>query len=144
MIKRLGFVPMILLLALTGCKDPYGACAKAGADVGSAITQGFSTVTALEQEGQITPAEALNVAGYLKFANDGDKAFISCVGFAHTNGNKPGTYTSCAQTFNAALNTPAEVALIHVGNAKAQQTITVIVNGLTAGATAIVSGLGGA
>jgi hypothetical protein len=135
---------LLVVLLLAGCKDPYGASAKAGADIANGIAAAFSTVAQLQQQNTITAAEALNVAGYLKFSNDADKAFLSCVQAAHTNGNKAGTFTACAQTFNMALNTPTETALIHVGNAQAQGTITAIVNGLTAGVSAVVTGLGGA
>ena len=135
-------LPMVLLL--TSCRDPYGACVKAGADIATGIAQGYSSIDQIRMQGLITPAEELNVAGYLKFANDGDKAFLSCVQTAHTNGNRAGTYTACAQVFNTALNNPQELALIHVSNTSATPVINAIVNGLTAGVAAVISGLGGA
>ena len=135
---------VVSVLLCAGCTDPYGSCAKAGADIASGISQGFNTIVQLQQQGLITQAEEADVAGYLKFANDGDKAFLSCVTAAHTNGNKVGTYTACANTFNLALNTPAELALLHVNNATASTTISTIVNGLTAASKAITAGLGGA
>jgi hypothetical protein len=141
MIKRL---PLVLLLVLTGCKDPYGSSAKAGGDIALGIAAAFSTVDQLRVQGTITPAEELNVVGYLKFANDSDKAFLTCVSVAHDNGNKAGTYTACAQTFNTSINNPAELALIKVNNASASSTVNLVVNGLTAATKAIVSGLGGA
>ena len=137
-------VALSCCLISTGCRDPYGACVKAGADIATGIAQGYSSVDQIRMQGLITPAEELNVAGYLKFANDGDKAFLSCVQTAHTNGNRAGTYTACAQNFNAALNNPQELALIHVSNTSAPPVINAIVNGLTAGVAAVISGLGGA
>lgn len=140
--KWVCLLPAVLLLI--SCRDPYGSSAKAGADIANGIAQAFSTIDQLRVQGTITPAEELNVANYLKFANDGDKAYLSCVSTAHVNGNKAGTYTACATSFNTALNNPTELALIKVSNTSASQTIGVIVNGLTAGVNAIVTGLGGA
>jgi len=133
-----------LAIALVGCKDPYGASAKAAADIGTGIAAGMSTLSGLEQQGLITPAETLNVAGYLEYANKGDEAFITCIDTAHTSGSKPGTFTACAQAFNTTLNNPTQLALIHVSNAKASQTVTVIVNGITTAVSSIIAGLGGA
>ncbi len=141
------FIVLALLISsvgLTGCKDPYGATAKAGQDIGTGITQGMQTVSQLAMAGTISNAEALNVLGYLEFANQGDEAFIACVGGAHNGGNKIGTYTFCANAFNSTLNTPAELALIHVSNTGASATINTIVKGLSSAVSLIVTQLGGA
>lgn len=134
----------VLALALCGCKDPYGGCAKAGADIAQGVSAGLSTVSSLHQQGEITSAEALNVAGYLEFVNKGDDAFLACVHTAHIGGNKPGTYTACVTTFNQALNTPSELALVKVSNAQATTTINAIVTGFNTAIVAIQSALGGA
>lgn|SRR5690348_2070220 len=131
-------------IAIAGCKDPYGGCAKAGADIAQGVSTGLATVASLQQQGEITSAEALNVAGYLEFVNKGDEAFLSCVQTAHINGNKPGTYTACTATFNTTLNTPAELALVKVGNATASATINTIVTGFSTAVTLIQTQLGGA
>lgn len=141
--KLLRLLPLLVLFALVGCKDPYGATSKAGADIATGIAQGMNTVSSVAQQGSITPAEALNVLGYLEYANKADEAFLTCIQIAHTNGNKAGTYTACAQAFNSTLNTPAQLALIHVSNTTASQNITVIVNGITAASAAITTALGG-
>ena len=132
------------LLLLAGCKDPYGASAKAAADIATGINTGMTTIGSLQQQGVITKAEALNVLGYMEYANKGDEAFTSCIQTAHTSGSKAGSFTACAQTFNAALNNPAELALIHVSNSQASGTISTIVNGVTTAVAAIITGLGGA
>lgn len=138
------FLILPLMLVLGGCPDPYGSCAKASDDIGSSIAQGNKTLVQLQQGGEITAAEQLNVAGYLEFANKGNEAFQTCIAAAHAGGNKPGTYTACAQTFNATLNTPSELALIKVSNTQAAATISTIVDTLTTGVTVIQSKLGGA
>lgn len=137
-------LPFVALLLLVGCKDPYGASAKAGADIGTGIAQGMNTVSQLQQQGTISAAEALNVLGYLEFANKGDEAFISCVQTAHTAGNKAGTYTACAQAFNTTLNNPTELALIKVSNSAASANISTIVNTITTAVAAVETALGGA
>jgi hypothetical protein len=142
MTKRLLLVSALFFLI--GCKNPYGACVKAGADIGVAIGQGMHTVDALRQQGIISPAEESNVLGYLEFANIADKAFLTCSETAHTSGNKAGSYTSCAATFNQTLNNPTQLALIHVSNASASQQVSTVVNGITAGVTAVSAALGGA
>ena len=135
-------VALLAIVALCGCKDPYGACVKADADIGQAISAGLATVTQLQQQGTITKQEALNVAGYLEFANQGDEAFGTCAQAAHTS-PKAGAFTTCATTFNTTLNSPAALQLVHVSNASASQTITTIVTGITTGLTALLAGLGG-
>lgn len=137
-------LPLAFCLMLAGCKDPYGGCAKAGADIAQGVSAGLATVTSLEQQGEITPSEALNVGNYLEFANKADEAFLTCVSVAHTSGNKPGTYTACVSTFSTTLNTPAELALVKVSNTTASTTINTIVTGFTTATALIQSQLGGA
>lgn len=134
----------ISAISLAGCKDPYGATSKAGEDIAAGITQGMQTVSQLAMSGTITPSEALSTLGYLEFANQGDEAFLACVGGAHNGGNKVGTYTFCANAFNSTLNTPAELALIHISNTSASATVNGIVKGLSAAVNLIVTQLGGA
>lgn len=133
----------ILAITLAACSDPYGASAKAGADIATGIASGLQTVQQLQASGAITAAEALNVAGYLEFANQGDEAFLTCVQTAHTSGSKSGTFTACATAFNSTLNNPTQLALVHVGNTNASQTISTIVNGITTGVTLVITALGG-
>lgn len=141
--KRIA-VLAVLLLALTTCADPYGSCSKAAADIGASIGTGMHTVDQIRQAGLISTTEESNVVGYLEFANKADEAFETCISTAHTSGNKPGTYTSCAQAFNASLNNPVQLALIKVGNSNASQQISSIVNGVATAVAAISAGLGGA
>jgi hypothetical protein len=133
----------LLIPFLAGCSDPYGACVKADADIAQGISSGFVTVTQLQQQNLISTAEALDIAGYLEYANQADEAFGACAQEAHTSGSKAGAFTSCAQTFNTTLNSPTELALIHVTNTKASGEITTIVNGITTGVTAVITALGG-
>ena len=132
------------MLFLPACQDAYGASAKAGADIAQSITGGFNTVTQLQQQGLISKAEALNVAGYLEFANKADEAFLSCIAAAHNSGSKTGSFTACASAFNVQLNNPQELALLHISNAQASQNISIVVNGVTTAVTAIITGLKGA
>lgn len=141
-LTRLALVPL-LALCLVGCKDNYGACVKAGADIATGIGQGMQLVDQLRQQGAISTAEESNVLGYLKFANDGDTAFLACVQQVHLATTKATAYTGCAQTFNSALNNPQETALIHVGNAQAQATISNVVQGVVTGINLVITGLGG-
>jgi hypothetical protein len=138
--KRLLLVATILLM---GCSDPYGSSAKAGADIASVISGGYNTVLQLQQQGTLTAPEAVNVAGYLKFANDADKVFLTCVSAAHTNATT-GAFTVCATVFAMQLNSPTETALIHVGNANAQNTINAVISGITTGISTLQAALGGA
>lgn len=139
--RKLGLI-MVACVLLAGCKDPYGASAKAGADIAQGISSALVTVTSLQQQGLITSAEALNVANYLEFANQGDEAFLTCAQMAHTT-SKAGAFTACAQTFNSALNNPTELALIKVSNPQASANISVVVTGLTTGVSAVITALGG-
>jgi hypothetical protein len=141
--KTLWLVPL-LALALIGCKDPYGASEKAAADIGTGIAAGMKTVDQLRVAGIVSVQEETNVLGYLKFANDANGAFGTCAQAAHTAGSKAGSFTACAQVFSLTLNNPTELALIHVGNSQAEANITTIVNGVTAGVSAILAALGGA
>ena len=136
-------VLLVAVLFLAACSDPYGACVKAGADIAAGISGGFNTVVQLQQQGTISAPEALNVAGYLKFANDADKVFLTCTQAAHTT-SKAGAFTSCAQAFATQLNNPQETALIHVGNASAQATVNTVINGITTGISTLETALGGA
>jgi hypothetical protein len=146
--KRLALavlLPAILLLAgFKGCNDPYTACVQGSSVAAQSINQGMTTVDTLRQQGTLSVAEESQALDYMEFANKADGAFLSCAQEAHTNGNKPGTYTACANTFNTALNNPAELALLHVSNAQASQTLNTIVIGVTAGVNSLVAALGGA
>lgn len=145
MITRIASVLLLLCCTLTlGCKDPYGACVKAGADIGAGIGQGMHTVDQIRQQGLISTAEESNVIGYLEFANKGNEAFLSCASTAHNLGNKAGSFTACANGFNVSLNSPAELAMIKISNPSASQQISTIINGVTTGVTAVVTALGGA
>lgn len=138
--RLLLLVPLVLL----GCKDPYGACEKAALDIGSSIGGGITTVNDLRISGVITSQEEINIIGYLKFANDANGAFALCAKQAHVAGGVKGSFTACAQTFQAALSNPTELALIHVTNAQAQQQVQTIVNAVTTGITGVMTALGGA
>ena len=132
-----------LVLSLAGCSDPYGACVKAGADIATGISGGARTVVQLEASGLITQSEELNVLGYMKFANDADGAFLTCVSSANTAGSKAGTFTACAQAFNTSLANPTELALIHVSNPNAQTQITTISQTIATGVATLITALGG-
>lgn len=138
------FPVLFLILFLIGCKDPYGACVKASADIGTGIAQGMKTVDSLRVQGLITPAEESNVLDYLEFANGADKAFLTCAQTAHTSGTKAGSFTACATGFNTSLNNPTELALLHVSNSQGSQNVSIIVNGITTGVSAVATALGGA
>ena len=144
--KKLAVISCLALtIVLAGCKDPYGACAKASDAIAKSITAGQKTVLSLQQAGTISAQEGLNIENYLEFANIADEGFATCIGIAHQNGNKPGTYTACAQALNAQLNTPANLALVKVSSSKqGEEDVTVIVNGLDTAVQAIITGLKGA
>jgi hypothetical protein len=141
--KRLLFVlPLVLLLG--GCKDNYGACAKAGADIATGISSAMTVVDSTRAAGGMSVAEESSVLAYLKFANDADGAFLTCVAAAKAGGNKSGTYTACTTAFSTALDTPSELALVKVSNPQTEQTITTTVNGISTAVAAISAALGGA
>jgi hypothetical protein len=131
------------LFFLYGCSDPYGACEKAAADIGTSIGAGMKTVDSLRVSGLITPQEETQVLGYLKFANDANGAFGVCAQQAHIAGSKSGAYTACAAAFQTTLANPTELALIRVGNSQAQQNVQTIVNGVNTGITAVLTAIGG-
>jgi len=141
-LKRLITV-LCLTVALAGCKDNYGACEKAALDIGNGVTAGMKTVDGLRVSGLISVQEETNVLGYLKFINDADAAFGACAQQAHTAGSAAGSYTACVQTFQTALTSPSELALIHVSNPQAQQNIQLIMNSVNTGITAILAAMGG-
>jgi len=133
-----------IMLLLISCADPYGAAAKTAADIAAGVGAGLSTVQSLHVSGTITEPEALNAAGYLKFVNDADGAFETCIGAAHTAATKTGAFTSCTQTFVTGLNNPTELALIHVANTQASQTLSAIASGFVTGLQTLSASLGGA
>lgn len=142
--KAVWLMPILALaFVAAGCKDPYGACEKAAADIGTGIATGMKTVDSLRVAGTISTQEETNVLGYLKFANDANGAFGACAQAAHNAGSKAGSFTACAQVFSQTLNNPAELALIHVSNSQAEATITPIANGVTAGVLSVLAALGG-
>jgi hypothetical protein len=145
-IKRLSLALIVLTATvfMAACpKDPYGACEKAAADVGTGIGQAMKTVDTLRVNGEISPAEESNVLGYLEFANVANGSFSTCAQQVHTAGTKVGGYTACVNTFSTALANPQELALIHVTNPSALQEIQNLVNGLSTGLTALTTSLGG-
>lgn len=135
---------IVAMLGVAGCKNPYGACAKAGADIASGIGKGMTTVQDLEAQGVISATEAINVLGYLEYANKADEAFLTCVASAHGTPAKSGAFTACAQAFNSTLNNPSQLALIHVNDSAASSTVSLIVQSVSTAVTAIVAGLKGA
>lgn len=141
---KLRFAVLALaVMFLSGCKDNFGACEKAAADIGNGIAAGMKTVDGLRVAGAISVQEETNVLGYLKFVNDGNGAFGACAQQAHVSGSKAGAFTACATAFSQTLNNPTELALIHVNNPQAQAEITTVANGVTAGVSAILAALGG-
>ena len=134
---------VVVALCLLGCKDPYGASEKAALDIGNGIAAGMKATDQLRSAGKITVQEESNILGYLEFANTANGAFGKCAQSAHNAGSKAGAYTACAQVFSTALNDPQKLALIHVSNSNSQQEVMVIVNGVTAGVSAILTALGG-
>lgn len=133
----------ILPFVLASCADPYGASVKAGATIATAITGANQTVVSLAAGGLITPAEEINVLGYLKFANDADGAFLTCASAAQTGGSKAGSFTACAQTFSTALTSPSELTLIKVANPNAQTQIQTISQSIATGVSTLLAALGG-
>jgi len=133
-----------LLLLLSGCKDPYGSCVRAGADIAGGITTAMQTVDSIEKAGQMTATEEKNILGYLEYANKADAVFLTCVSTAHTSGSKTGTYTACATAFQNTLNNPAQLALLHVTNPTTQTTVTSLTSAIVTSVGALITGLGGA
>jgi hypothetical protein len=143
-VKR-ALVPLALALLLLGCgKDPYGDSVKAGNAIAQGIGQAMKTIVTTQANGLITPTEELNVLGYLKFANDADGAFLICANQVHQGVPiAAASYTACASTFLASLNTPGELALLHISNPQAQKDVTVIANGIATAVNSIITALGG-
>ena len=144
--KKLSLLLAFLLagpLFLVGCNNPYSGCVKGGADVANAIKAAMTTVDDIHNAGLISSAEEGHILDYLKFANDADGAFLTCSATAHSTGSVKGSFSACATGFATALNNPAELALIQVGNPKEQAQVTAIINGIIAGVNLILSSLGG-
>lgn len=142
--RYLALVPLavFLIAAPGGCKDPYGASVKAGADIATGIGDAMKTVDTLRVSGLISVQEESNVLGYFKFANVADEAFLTCAKNVHTTPGV-GSYTACAQTFTTTLANPQQLALIHVNNPDAAAQISTAVNSVTSGINLVVAALGG-
>ena len=134
----------LLGVMLIGCKDNYGACEKASADIATGIASGMQVVDSLRVSGKITVAKETDILNYLKFANDANGAFSRCAQQAHQVASKAGAYTACTQTFQAALSNPAELSLVDVSDPVTAATVQNIVKAITGGVSAILTALGGA
>ena len=132
----------LTVMMLAGCKNPYGACEKAALDIGNGITAGYKTIDDLRVAGKISVQEEISIAGFLKFANDGNGVFGACAQKVHSTGAKTG-YTVCAQAFQQALANPTELALIHVGNPNSQQEVAAVVDEFSSGVSTLIIALGG-
>lgn len=133
---------LVLAVAVAGCKDPYGACVKAGNTIATGINQSMKTVDQTRSNGLITAQEETSVLNYLEFANHANGDFLRCSASAHT-ASKAGAFTACAQTFLNDLNNPQQLALIHVSNSTGQQEVSAVVNAITTGVSTVVTSLGG-
>lgn len=138
-----GVFLVLFSIGIAGCKDPYGTCIKADSDIAQGVSSAFATIQQLQSQGLISAAEAVNVAGYFEFANQADEAFGVCVQAAYVAGSTAGAYTACASTFNTALDSPAELALIHVSNPTTQAKINTMVTGISTGVSLVITALGG-
>jgi hypothetical protein len=143
-VKR--FIPaLVLSIALLfatgfgGCKDPYGASAKVGADIGTGIAEGMKTVAAMTSISVQDRSRALDI---LEFVNLGDKGFIACVDSAHSTGGS-GTFTSCANGFNTYLNNPAALSLVGISDTNASQQVSGVIKTVTAAVGSLIAALGG-
>ena len=136
-------IALLIPLMLAGCTDPYGACEKGALDIANGIAAGMKSTDQLRVSGLISVQEETRVLGYLKFANDANGAFGTCVANAHTAGSKAGAYTACATVFQSTLANPEELSLIRVNNPQAQQEVQVLANAVTTGVTALLTALGG-
>ena len=135
-------IALSMVLVLVGC-DAYKASSKAGQVVATTVTNGFQTILIMQKDGEISTQEALNLAGYLEFANLQDEAFLSCSKIAHTNGNVSGSYTACATTFLSNMSQPSELALIHVSNPKSQANVQTIVSAISSAISIYQNSIGG-
>jgi len=140
---KLAAIAALILFSSIGCKDPYADTAKAASGIADTIAQGYASVQTLVNSGTLTKPEAISVAGYLKFTNDADIAFETCIDTVHKN-PKAGGYTSCAQTFLTAIDNPTELALIKVKDTNANQTVASIAQGVIGALQVGISSLGGA
>lgn len=145
MIRRYGIFLLAVsaMIGASGCSDAYGASVKAGANIAAGITAGDNTVLQLEQSGTITKQEALNVLGYLEFANKADEAFLTCATMAKATGSAKGSFSACTLAFANTLNNPQELALIHISNPNSQATVTAIVQSISTGVSLLATALGG-
>jgi hypothetical protein len=141
--RRIAVILLPLVLLLSGCPDPYGACEKGALDIGNGIAAGMKATDQLRVAGKISVQEETNILGYLEFANTTNGAFGKCAQAAHTAGSKSGSFTACAQVFSTALNDPTKLALIHVSDPNTQTAVQAIINGITAGVSAVLTALGG-
>jgi hypothetical protein len=138
------FSVVLAVLPLVACTDNYKACSQVGQTIATTVTSADNTVLSLAKSGAISTQESIDVLGYLAFANQSDESFLRCAKTAHTNGNVVGSYTACVNAFIGQLNTPSELALIHVSNANSQAQVQTIITGIQSGITLLQSSLGGA
>ena len=140
--KRIALV--LPLLLLMGCTDNYKACSQVGQTIATTVTSADNTVLTLAKSGSISAQDAVSLLGFFEFVNQSDESFLTCAKTAHTNGNVSGSYTACASAFIGQINTPSELALIHVSNANSQAQVQAILTGIESGITLLQSNLGGA
>lgn len=130
---------LVFATGFGGCKDPYGAAAKVGADIGTGISEGMKTVGSLTGISVADRSRALDI---LEFANKGDEAFITCVDTAHSSGGT-GVFTACANSFNAYMNNPAALSLAGISDTATSENISNIIKTVTAGIGSLITALGG-
>lgn len=136
-------VLIFAVLSLCGCNNPYRATLKVCDGIATGVTQGNNTADELRMAQLITPAEEVNVLGYLKFVGDANGAFAKCATAVNSKQGANTTFTSCAATFQTTLQNPQEEALVHVTNPNAQQKIDLIADAFTSAASTLIAALGG-
>jgi hypothetical protein len=140
-LKKLLILP--LLLALTGCSDPYGTAAKLAQDVAVTVNQADVTVDQFRVAGTVSADEERAILGYLSSLNTLDGVYIGCVQAAHGNTGTVGGFTACAQNLASSVGNPATLAAIHVSNPDTQAKVTAIVQGIVTLVNTTITALNG-
>jgi hypothetical protein len=137
MILIIGFISF----GLMGC-NPYSTANDTALVIGQIVSLAQADLPSLAATGVFSSSEQTTASNYLAALQAADSQASTCVASAHTAGNKKGAFLTCFNTFAAALQSPAELALLRVLNPKAQAKVQLWVTAVTLALNGALDALG--